>query len=91
MPKSRSRRKRRTEAQWTEVLRRFESSGLGPHEFCRREGLALSSLQRWRARIDRAPAAEFLELVPTSRPDTSSANWTLNLSFPNGVCLRLRG
>jgi len=91
MPEGRSRRKRRTEAEWTEVLQRFESSGLDPREFCRREGLAVSSFQRWRGRIDPAPAAEFLELVPPSTPASPSANWTLELSLPNGVRLRLGG
>ncbi len=91
MPKSRGRRPRRTKEQWTEILRRFESSGLGPREFCRREDLAPSSLQRWRAQISLAPAVEFVELTPTSTPGTSAASWTLDLSLPNGVCLRLRG
>ena len=91
MSKSRHRHKRYTEAQWKKILQRFESSGLGPRKFCRQEGLALSSLQRWRSRIDRAPAAEFVELAPTSMPSTSASSWTLDLSLPNGVCLRLRG
>jgi hypothetical protein len=89
MPKRR--RKRRTEAQWSEILQRFESSRVGPREFCRREGLSLSSLQRWRGRTDRAPAAEFVELVPATPPGTPAANWALELSLPNGMCLRLRG
>ena len=91
MPESRHRHKRFTKAQWTEILQRFESSGLGRREFCRREGLALSSLQRWRSRIDRGPVAEFVELAPTSMPSRSASNWSLDLSLPNGVCLRLRG
>ena len=91
MSKSRGRRQRRTKEQWTEILRRFESSGLGPREFCRQEDLATSSLQRWRGQIERTPTAEFVELAPTSTPSTSAASWTLDLSLPNGVCLRLRG
>ena len=43
MPKNHSNRKRHTEAQWTEILGRFQSSRQDSREFCRREGLALSS------------------------------------------------
>ena len=93
MPKGhiRIRRKRRTEAQWNETLRQFESSGLSLREFCRREDVNVSSLQRWRARTaSSSPRTQFVELMPSSRPD-STALWTLELSLPNGVCLRLRG
>ncbi len=82
---------RRTREQWTEILRRFEASGLSAREFCQGEGLAVSSLQRWRSRIDRAPEAEFIELVPPSTPVARAPGWALELSLPNGVCLRLRG
>ena len=91
MPKSRRRHERRSEAQWTEILQRFASSGLGPREFCRREALSLSSLQRWRGRIERQPAGKFVELVPTTTSGSPAVNWALELSLPNGVCLRLRG
>lgn len=86
------RRVRRNEQQWAEILGRFEKSGLSSREFCRREGLAVSSLQRWRRRIGPAVQAEFVELVPAPSPASSSeTGWALELSLPNGVCLRLRG
>ena len=92
MPKSRNRRKRRTEAEWTEILRRFESSGLASRGFCRREGLALSSFQRWRRRLGSVGDTEFVELVPTtSSPGVQLASWSLDVSLPNGVCLRFQG
>ena len=91
MPKSRSNRTRRTQAQWTEILRQFESSGLGSREFCRREGMAPSSFQRWRRELGSAAAAEFVELVPTSSPSVPSASWSLDVSLPNGVSLRIQG
>ena len=89
MPKSHSNRKRRTKAQWTETLRRFESSGLDTREFCRREDLSLSSFQRWRRQLGSADTAGFVELVPTENELTSK--WSLNVSLPNGVCLRFEG
>jgi hypothetical protein len=91
MPRSRSRRKRRTEAEWIEILRRFESSGLPSRGFCRREGLALSSFQRWRRRLGSVAAADFVELVPTSSPSVPAARWSLDVSLPNGVALRFQG
>ena len=91
MPKSRSNRTRRTKAQWTEILGRFEACRLSSQEFCRREGLPLSSLQRWRRRLGSVAAAEFVELVPTSSPSVSAPNWSLDVSLPNGVALRFEG
>ena len=91
MPRSRNRRKRRSEAEWAEILRRFESSGLASRSFCRREGVALSSFQRWRRRLGSVAAAEFVELVPTSSSNVSSVSWSLDVSLPNGVGLRFQG
>ena len=91
MPKSRSNRTRRTKAQWTEILREFESSGVDSRGFCRREGLALSSFQRWRRRLGSVTSSEFVELVPTSSPSVPSSSWSLDVSLPNGVALRFQG
>jgi hypothetical protein len=91
MPKRRAGRVRRTEKQWVEILRRFESSGESSRPFCRREGLALSSLQRWRQRLGETPATRFVELVPAEPSGTPAESWSLEVSLPNGVSLRFRG
>ncbi len=91
MPKTRSKRTRRTRAQWTEILREFESSGVGSREFCRREDLPPSSFQRWRSRLGSVAAAEFVELVPSSSPSAPASSWSLDVSLPSGVCLRFQG
>ena len=92
MPKSRSNRTRRTKAQWTEILGRFETSGQDSREFCRREGLALSSFQRWRRQLgSTVGAADFVELMPSSDPSVSPSSWSLDVSLPNGVGLRFQG
>ena len=91
MPKSRSNRTRRTKAQWTEILERFESSGLDTRGFCRREGLSLSSFQRWRRALGSVAAAEFVELVPTSSASDAASTWSLDVSLPSGVSLRFQG
>lgn len=91
MPRNRSSRKRRTEAQWAEIIRRFESSGQDSNEFCRREGLALSSFQRWRRRLDPVATSKFVELAPTTAPAEAETGWSLEVALPNGVGLRFRG
>ena len=91
LPKARNKHTRRTKAQWTEILGRFESSSLDSREFCRRESLALSSFQRWHRRLGSVAAAEFVDLVPTSSPSVAPASWLLDVSLPNGVSLRFQG
>jgi hypothetical protein len=92
MPKSRTGRLlRRSEKQWTEILRRFESSGEGSRQFCRREGVALSSLQRWQRRVGTIRAKGFVELVQAVPAEPAGASWELEVSLPNGVSLRFRG
>jgi len=82
-------RVRRTKKEWAGVLRRFDSSGLGPKEYCQREGLPLSSFQRWRKRLGSSAATEFVELSPSTKPATSG--WELEVLLPNGVQLQFRG
>ena len=91
MRKKSTRRPRRGEKQWAEIFGRFESSELGSREFCRREGLALSSFQRWRRRLGSTPSSDFVELVPAAQPSTASSSWSLDVALPNGVFLRFEG
>ena len=91
MPEARARRVRRTKTQWVEIIRRFETSGLGSRKFCRRNGLALSSLQRWRGRLGSMSRTAFVELVPEGPSSDPAPSWSLEVSLPSGVCLRFRG
>ena len=43
-----TKRRRRSRAQWGSVFARFEASGLGVEAFCDREGVSDSSFRRWR-------------------------------------------
>jgi hypothetical protein len=90
MPQA-DRRKRRTKSEWTEILNRFRSSGLTTREFCRREGLSLSSFQRWRSRLRETTFAEFVELVPEPTAVAQAPEWSLEIALPNGAQLRFRG
>ena len=91
MAKKTKRRPRRDREQWAETVQRFESSGLSTRDFCRREGLASSSLQRWRRRLESAETPAFVEIVPEAASSTPSSSWSLDVSLPNGVSLRFEG
>lgn len=82
----------RTEAQRHAFLDRFNNSGLTIREFCRRESLSQSTFQRWRS-LAGAPArqSEFIELTPRPAPACSSSQWTVELTLPTGIILRLQG
>ncbi len=43
-------RRRRSSAEVEQLVAEYEGSGLGRVEFCRRRGLSLSTLARWRKR-----------------------------------------
>ena len=73
--RSTGRRNRRSNQEQQDLVERFEASGLVAKQFCRRGGVALSNLQRWRRRTTQAPAAEFVELVPASGPRIA-ASWS---------------
>lgn len=92
MPGSRGLRKRRSEPSG-EIIRRSATSGLSSSEFCRREGLALSSLQRWRARLtEPSLSGEFVELIPPPAAEAGATSpWMVELTLPGGMCLRFRG
>jgi hypothetical protein len=81
---------RRTEEQWNEILRRFDSSGLSAREFCSRDGVPLSSLQRWQRRQGAVPAAKFVELVSPLPTSVSASSWSFEVSLPNGTSLRFQ-
>jgi len=58
-------RVRRTEAEWSGILRRFADSDLSRAEFCRREGLVLSSFRRWQRKLETVALARFVEITPS--------------------------
>jgi hypothetical protein len=88
MPKTS--KQRRTAKEWSRILLRQRSSGLSRTEFCRREGIPLSTFDRWRPLIEReGAAAGFVELAPA--PTAKRESWELEVVLPGGVQLRFRG
>ena len=90
MPRKRTRGVRRSEQQWTEILRQFEASGLGVRQFCERDGVPLSSLQRWQRRLCAVPAAKFVEIMSSAPTSAAATSWSLEVSLPNGASLRFQ-
>ena len=77
----------RSEAEWRAVWAQYEQSGLEPAAFCAREGIVLSSFQKWAQRLG-AERAAFVELAP---PPAPAAAWSVELELPSGVVVRVRG
>ena len=91
---------RRSEAQWREILDRFEASNQNQRDFCTSEDLALASFLRWRRRLGAATAvsadsverrsqrteSSFIELAAPANDET----WTIELQLPGDCVLRMR-
>ena len=80
----------RSATQWSEIIGRYRQSGLGSRDFCAAEGLVLRTFAKWERRLRRKEGkkGQFVE-VPT--PHGMSEPWAVEVEFPNGVRLRVRG
>jgi hypothetical protein len=80
----------RSAAQWSEIMVRYRQSGLGSREFCAAEGLVPRTFAKWERRLRRKEGSkgQFVE-VPT--PSVTPSPWAVEVEFPNGVRLRVRG
>jgi hypothetical protein len=65
-------------------MERFESSGKPEGEFCAAEGIARTSFQKWRRKLEGGSAARFVEL-----PAAVAKRSEVELMFPNGLVLRV--
>lgn len=98
-------RVRRTEAEWRELLARFEQSGLPMTTFCERAKVPRSSFVKWRGRAEGStrrecgkrpvrPAPAFVEWVAPSSAESPAGKpgraGEFELSLPGGVVLRWR-
>jgi hypothetical protein len=79
----------RSAAQWGEIIARYRQSGLGSRDFCAAEGLVPRTFEKWERRLRRTEGrkGQFVE-VP---PPVVSEPWAVEVEFPNGVRLRVRG
>ena len=88
MPGPKKKIRRRTRAEWDATLRKHEESGLSPREFCKQEGLALSTFMRWAKREHASPS--FVDVTPREE-SASASRWELEIKLPQGIQLRFRG
>ena len=80
----------RSAVQWREIIARYRQSGLGRKEFCEQEGLTFRRFEEWERRQQRGERGkgQFMEL---KAPSVAVSPWAVEVEFPNGVRLRVRG
>jgi hypothetical protein len=80
----------RSAAQWSEIIARYRQSGLGSRQFCEAEGLVLRTFEKWQRRLRRSETSKgkFIEVPSAMR---ATGPWAVEVEFPNGVWLRVRG
>ena len=80
----------RSAAEWRAIVARYERSGLTQAAFCTQEGVALHTFKKhYRPHKEAAPRlGQFLEVVPSV---PARKGWEVELAFPNGLHLRVRG
>ncbi len=84
-----SKRIRRNASDWQELISRFEKNGQATREFCKKEGISLESLRRWRIKLN--SATQESAFVPVTSELLPSSSWTLEITLPDGLSLRLQG
>jgi hypothetical protein len=80
----------RSAAQWREIITRYRQSGLGMKEFCEQEGLTFRTFEEWERRQRRAERSKG-QFVEVQAPSVTASPWAVEVEFPTGVRLRVRG
>jgi hypothetical protein len=80
----------RSAAQWREIIARYRQSGLAMKEFCAQEGLTYRTFEEWERRQRRAERSKG-QFVEVKAPSVTASPWAVEVEFPTGVRLRVRG
>jgi hypothetical protein len=80
----------RSAAQWSAIIARYRQSGLGSRQFCEAEGLTLRTFEKWYGRIRRSETSKG-QFVEVKAPGGTVGPWAVEVEFPTGVRLRVRG
>lgn len=80
----------RSAAQWSEIMARYRQSGMGSRQFCEEEGLTLRTFEKWERRLRRREASQG-QFVEVRAPGVAPSPWAVEVEFPTGVRLRVRG
>jgi len=80
----------RSAVEWSNIIARYRQSGLGSRQFCEAEGLTLRTFEKWYGRIRRSETSKG-KFVEVKAPVGTAGPWAVEVEFPNGVRLRVRG
>lgn len=80
----------RSATQWSEIIARYRQSGLGSRDFCAAEGLVPRTFEKWEHRLRRKDMQKG-KFVEVPAPLGVSGPWAVEVEFPTGVRLRVRG
>jgi hypothetical protein len=80
----------RSATRWSEIIARYRQSGLGRRQFCEVEGLVPRTFAKWERRLRRKEGTKG-QFVEVPAPHGVSGPWAVEVEFPNGVRLRVRG
>lgn len=92
------RSKRRSSAEWFEIVKQFESSGMGPTQFCQQHNLSTSVFYKWLSHSRKNASKQvngdspFIEIKPKKakitqpKQDQIGAD-NLTLTTPSGCTL----
>lgn len=80
----------RSAAEWQGIIVRYRQSGMGMREFCEAEGLTLRTFEEWYRRVRKGETSKG-RFVEVKAPNVSANPWAVEVEFPNGVRLRVRG
>ena len=94
-----SKRQQRSAAEWSQLIRRWEASGLSADRFAQDRGFSASSLYAWRKRLrteerragrgDPAPEPGFVPLVVEDAEPGGSTRWQLETA--SGLAITMSG
>jgi hypothetical protein len=81
----------RSAAEWSNIITRYRQSGMGSRQFCEQEGLTLlRTFEKWYGRIRRSETRKG-KFVEVPAPRGTAGPWAVEVEFPTGVRLRVRG
>jgi hypothetical protein len=80
----------RSARQWSEIIARYRQSGLGSRDFCAAEGLVPRTFEKWERRLRRQEGGKG-RFLAVPAPVSASGPWAVEVEFPAGVRLRVRG
>jgi lambda repressor-like predicted transcriptional regulator len=80
----------RSATQWSEIIARYRQSGLSSRQFCEQEGLTPRTLAKWERRLRRGESRQGT-FIAVPAPGGGSEPWAVEVEFPTGVRLRVRG